>query len=220
MLNILVVDDDKELLNGIAKELSVNYNVTTADNGAIALDIVERQKFDCVLIDIVMPQINGYEFCRALRERMDCTIIFMSCLTEAETVGKCFELGADDFISKPFGFGELKARINARTSNAVRSELVYGDLVIDNVRNRVTYKKNPIVLTNIEYDLLYFLASHPDEPYNKEDLYHQIWKQDSLDSTHTVQAHIFTLRKKLQEKTQKDYITTFWKKGYFFNPKA
>lgn len=220
MLKVLILDDDKELLDNLERELGVEYEVTTINDGYEALKLVDNKKFDCAIIDIVMPQINGYEFCRNLREKTDCTIIFMSCLTEAETIAKCFELGADDFVSKPFSYGELKARINARTQTNPNAELRFGDLVIDKSRNRATYQKTPIVLTNIEFDLLYFLASHPDEPYNKDELYHQIWKQAALDSTHTVQAHIFTLRKKLQEKTSKDYITTFWKKGYFFNSKA
>jgi len=215
---ILIVDDDKNVHEILTMYLQKeNYRVITADNGIEALDLIEKERPDLIILDIMMPDMDGKEVIQNLRKENQIPVIFLSARSEEFDRILGLELGADDYVTKPFSPREVVARIkaNLKRSNPEinRSRIIkYPDLVIDPVNRSVEANDQKIQLTPKEYELLLLLASHPDRVFERELLYERVWGMDSYGSARSVDVHINWLRDKLKL----DYIKTVWGVGYKF----
>lgn len=218
-IKLLFVDDDIQLLESLNLYFTrLGYDTTVVDCGSKALEILENETFNCIILDITMSDIDGIAVCKKVRSASNTPIIFITSLEEERTVVLGFEVGADDYIRKPFSLLELEARIKARIKNINSSELIFGGLCIDKARKRVYYNGEMLCITSLEFEILLYLAENLEKSFTKEQLFEQIWNQPALGNIHTVQSHIFSLRKKLLHLTGINYITTQWGKGYSFVP--
>ncbi|AIY75184.1 TPA: response regulator transcription factor [Bacillus tropicus] len=229
-ITILIADDDLEIAELIEIHLKKEgYQVVKATDGEDAIEIIQSQAIDLVVLDIMMPKMDGYEVTRQIRTKQNMPIIFLSAKTSDFDKVKGLVLGADDYMTKPFTPIELVARVNAQlrrflTLNQPKVEeetsvLEAGGVVIDFEKRTVHVYGERIDLTPKEFDILYLLASHPKKVYSLENIFQQIWTNDYYDdNNNTVTVHIRTLRKKLGEDKRKNkLIKTIWGVGYTFN---
>ncbi|HDR4763975.1 TPA: response regulator transcription factor [Bacillus thuringiensis] len=228
-ITILIADDDLEIAELIEIHLKKEgYQVVKATDGEDAIEIIQSQAIDLVVLDIMMPKMDGYEVTRQIRTKKNMPIIFLSAKTSDFDKVTGLVLGADDYMTKPFTPIELVARVNAQlrrflTLNQPKVEetsvLEAGGVVIDFEKRTVHVYGERIDLTPKEFDILYLLASHPKKVYSLENIFQQIWTNDYYDdNNNTVTVHIRTLRKKLGEDKRKNkLIKTIWGVGYTFN---
>ncbi|OKP94963.1 response regulator transcription factor [Paenibacillus sp. P46E] len=225
-ITILIADDEAEIADLIAMHLEKEgYLTVKALNGRAAMHIVQTQPVDLAILDIMMPELDGHEVTRQIREQHRMPIIFLS--AKASDLDKItgLVLGADDYMTKPFNPMELVARVNAQLRRAMQlnqpaadtlSSLQVGGLIIDPETRTVTIYGQTVELTPKEFDILHLLASHPNKVFSAENLFEQVWGESYYDSGNTVMVHIRTLRKKLGEDPKK-FIKTVWGVGYAFN---
>lgn len=227
-ISILIADDEKEIADLIAIHLKKEgFHVIKASDGLETIRIVESQSIDLLILDIMMPKIDGYEVIKRIREKYNMPIIFLSAKTSDFDKVHGLVIGADDYMTKPFTPIELIARVNAQlrrfmklnhTVKDNKGDLEYGGLVISLEQRKVTLYGEIIELTPKEFDILYLLASHPNKVFNVENIFTQVWGEAYFESGNTVMVHIRTLRKKLEEDTRKEkWIKTVWGVGYAFN---
>ncbi|NWL88878.1 MULTISPECIES: response regulator transcription factor [unclassified Paenibacillus] len=227
-ISILVADDEVEIADLISIHLEKEgYHVITAYNGLEAMQVIQSQPIDLLILDIMMPKLDGYEVTRQVREQYNMPIIFLSAKTSDFDKVHGLVIGADDYMTKPFTPIELVARANAQLRrytklNQPRVEqsavLEFGGLVISVDRRTITLYGEDIVVTPKEFDILYLLASHPKKVFSVENIFEQVWGEAYFEGSNTVMVHIRTLRKKLMEDKQKDkWIKTVWGVGYSFN---
>ncbi|MCT2537145.1 VanR-FM family response regulator transcription factor [Aquibacillus koreensis] len=227
-ISILIADDEEEIADLIAIHLEKEgYNVIKVSDGQEAVRVVETQVFDLLILDIMMPKMDGYEVTRLIREQHNMPIIFLSAKTSDFDKVQGLVIGADDYMTKPFTPIELVARVNAQlrrfttlnqTKTQNKSNLEFGGLVISPDQHAVTLYGENIVLTPKEFDILYLLASHPKKVYSVENIFQQVWGDTYFEGRNTVMVHIRKLRKKLKEDKQKNkLIKTVWGVGYTFN---
>ena len=239
MKQILLVEDDPQITNLLSLHLHEPfYTVTACDRGARALEKLAGSVFHLVILDIMLPDLNGIEVCRRIREQNGRTpILMLSSLSEETDKVTALELGADDYLTKPFGVFELMAQVKAllRRGNegaafagasvieagSVSGEagvVVRGELVIDRDKKRVTIRGQRLELTPKEFDLLWLLASHPGKTFTRHELLEIIWGFAFQEYEHTVTSHINRLRIKLEKNLNKpEYILTTWGTGYRFS---
>jgi len=222
---ILVVDDEKLLVKGLKRSLEQEgYLVLVSYDGEECLKILEREDVDLILLDLMLPGIDGLELCRIIRKGRDIPIIMLT--ARGEDVDKIvgLELGADDYITKPFNTRELIARIRAvlrrysATPGDNRSKVIQvGQLRIDSLRRKVFRGDEKVDLTAREFDLLYLLATHPGRVFNRENLLESVWGSQYYADLRTVDVHIRRLRGKLEDEPgDPEYILTKWGVGYYF----
>ncbi|PGZ50400.1 response regulator transcription factor [Bacillus cereus] len=228
-ITILIADDDLKIAELIEIHLKKEgYQVVKATDGEAAIEMIQSQAIDLVVLDIMMPKMDGYEVTRQIRTKQNMPIIFLSAKTSDFDKVTGLVLGADDYMTKPFTPIELVARVNAQlrrflTLNQPKVEetsvLEAGGVVIDFEKRTVHVYGERIDLTPKEFDILYLLASHPKKVYSLENIFQQIWTNDYYDdNNNTVTVHIRTLRKKLGEDKRKNkLIKTIWGVGYTFN---
>ncbi|ENJ6135420.1 response regulator transcription factor [Bacillus cereus] len=229
-ITILIADDDLKIAELIEIHLKKEgYQVVKTTDGEAAIEIIQSQAIDLVVLDIMMPKMDGYEVTRQIRTKQNIPIIFLSAKTSDFDKVTGLVLGADDYMTKPFTPIELVARVNAQlrrflTLNQPKVEeetsaLEAGGIVIDYEKRTVHVYGERIDLTPKEFDILYLLASHPKKVYSLENIFQQIWTNDYYDdNNNTVTVHIRTLRKKLGEDKRKNkLIKTIWGVGYTFN---
>ncbi|PEB76220.1 DNA-binding response regulator [Bacillus thuringiensis] len=228
-ITILIADDDLKIAELIEIHLKKEgYQVVKATDGEAAIEIIQSQAIDLVVLDIMMPKMDGYEVTRQIRTKQNMPIIFLSAKTSDFDKVTGLVLGADDYMTKPFTPIELVARVNAQlrrffTLNQPKVEetsvLEVGGIVIDFEKRTVHVYGERIDLTPKEFDILCLLASHPKKVYSLENIFQQIWTNDYYDdNNNTVTVHIRTLRKKLGEDKRKNkLIKTIWGVGYTFN---
>jgi two-component system OmpR family response regulator len=208
MSKILVVEDDRNLLDTIKYNLiKEGYEALAAVDGAEALEIARAQKPDLIILDIMLPKIDGFEVCRILRKEMTIPIIMLTARADETDRIMGLDTGADDYMTKPFSMRELLARIRALLRRAKTPEtkvpegqaiLTIGDITIDLNRHRVSLKEQQLELTAKEYDLLVFLAQHASYVFNREQLLEKVWGYDFAGDTRTVDVHIRWLRQKIE----------------------
>lgn len=229
MKKILIIEDDANICTLEKDYLEANgFEVSTAANGNAGLEKALNENFSLILLDIMLPGIDGMEICRKVREKKDIPILLVS--AKKEDLDKITGLGygADDYIVKPFSPKELVARVIAHISRYERltakdennnaKTIEIGGLKLDGKSRRAFVNGSELVLTNKEFDLLYFLASSPDTVYSKEELFNEIWNYDSIGETSTITVHVNRIRDKIKEVDPTiDFIHTVWGKGYRFN---
>ncbi|MBQ8636784.1 MAG: response regulator transcription factor [Clostridia bacterium] len=224
-MKILVVDDEKLLVKGIKYNLEQEgYQVVTAFDGEEALRLSHDESIDLILLDLMLPKMDGLTVCRNIRTFSDTPIIMLT--AKSEDIDKILglEYGADDYITKPFNIREVTSRIKAilRRVNPKPKEndnmtLVSGDLELDyNFRN-VKIRGNVIELTGKEFDLLELFLKHPGKVYTRENLLDIAWGFDYPGDVRTVDVHIRRLREKIEQNpAEPDYIRTKWGVGYYY----
>lgn len=227
---ILVVDDDlriRELLRMYLE--TAGFKVAEADNGVAALLLLQQSPPDLIILDIMMPVLDGLETCRQIRKLTATPIILLTARAEDEDKIFGFEIGADDYVTKPFAPGEVVARVQAilrRTAlvdatppqKPDKPVLSYCQLAIDPISRSVKIAKETIELTAKEFDLLYTLAAHPGRIHTREALLSGVWGYETDVDTRTVDVHVQRLRSKLQTGRCQDWnIATVWGTGYRFD---
>lgn len=225
---ILIVEDDASIAELEMDYLELNgFEVDTAADGKKGLKDALEKNYNLIILDIMLPGVDGFEICKQVREVKDIPIIMVSAKKEDIDKIKGLGFGADDYITKPFSPNELVARIKAHLA---RFERLSGDnrasevieirgLKIEKASRRVYINGNEKNLTKKEFDLLTFLAEHPDRVFEKEELFNKIWEMESYSDGDiaTVTVHIKKIREKIEEDaTNPQYIETIWGKGYRF----
>jgi len=222
-MKILVVDDEKLLVKGIKFNLeNEGYQVDTGHDGSEAVELARSGSYDLILLDIMMPVLDGLGACMRIREFSTVPIILLTARGEDTDKIIGFEYGADDYITKPFNILELKARIrallrrSALVSNVTGSELTVGHILID-TEKRIAKKNNEQVeLTAKEFDVFELLAKNPGRVYSRESLLNIIWGYEYQGDIRTVDVHIRRLREKLEEDPAEPlHIMTKWGVGYY-----
>lgn len=220
MANILIVDDDIDLLDIIKLNLKKrNHYAITATSPQEAIDTLYIQDIDLCLLDVMMEEFNdGFQLFHKLKEIRDIPIIF---LTSRNTLEDClygFELGADDYIYKPFAMEELIARIEVRLKTCIQYDNQYriDDFIINLKQNQIIYQEHVLEFTNHEIKLILFLARHRGEIFSESELYRYIWKSDVTLNTRTCSVHIANMRKKMLKTFNFSFIQTCWGEGYKF----
>ena len=223
-MKILVVDDEKTLVKGIKFNLeNEGYQVECAYDGAAAVDLARNEKFDLLILDVMMPEVDGLEACMRIREFSNVPIIMLTAKSEDADKLMGFECGADDYLTKPFNILELKARVRAllrRAAGVQRVQgavLTVGDISL-NTEERVAIRNGEIVdLTAKEYDLIELLMRNPRRVYSRENLMNVVWGYTYAGDDRTVEVHIRRLREKLEKNpAEPDHIMTKWGVGYYF----
>lgn len=221
-MNILIIDDERLIVKGIKSSLEVQgYNVYTAYTGYEALDIINRENIDFIILDLMLPDIDGMMLCKRIRENYDTPIIMLTAKDGDYDKILGFELGADDYMTKPFNVLELIARIKAilrrSESNKPLSTMQFNDLVISYEERKVYIKGEEVNLTQKEFDMLFLMAKNPGRVFTREEIFNHIWSEEPVD-VRTIDVHIKNLREKIEENIKKPkYIMTKWGVGYYFN---
>lgn len=206
-LNVLVVDDEKLMCDILTMSLQrLGYAVTTASNGFDALDLFEGQEFDLLLLDVMMPDMDGFDVCVEIRKRSDVPIIMLTALSRPDDIVRGLEAGADNYITKPFTFKEVEARIKAILRRTVQSAepttfviTELGELRMNDETHEVTVGDEYVELTRTEYRLLQYLMHHPNQTLSKEDLLNNVWGYEIADSPNLVELAVRRLRKKIED---------------------
>ena len=223
-MKILVVDDEKLLVKGMKFNLeNEGYEVECAHDGAAAVELARTCRFDLIILDVMMPQLDGLEVCMRIREFSNVPIIMLTAKSDDADKLMGFECGADDYLTKPFNILELKARVRALLRRAagvqrsVGAELTVGDITL-NTEERAAFKAGrPVELTAKEYDLVEMLMRNPRRVYSRENLMNVVWGYTYSGDYRTVDVHIRRLREKLEKNpAEPEYILTKWGVGYYF----
>ena len=224
-MKILVVDDEKLLVKGIKFNLENDgYEVVTGADGMEAVELAAGQDIDLIVLDLMMPRMDGLEACTKIREFSNVPIIMLT--AKADDMDKLmgFEHGADDYLTKPFNILELKARIRAllrRSGTAKKAQqedlLRCGHITIDRSARNAFKDESPVDLTQKEFDLMELLMRNPNRVYSREALLDAIWGYDNSSDIRTVDVHIRRLREKLERNpAAPEHILTKWGVGYYF----
>ncbi|WP_439020188.1 response regulator transcription factor [Bacillus thuringiensis] len=216
---VLVVDDESDMRQLVGMYLdNFGYEWGEAENGKEALTKLESDHYDFVVLDIMMPEMDGLSVCKEIRKTSDVPIIFLTAKGEEWNRVNGLRMGADDYIVKPFSPGELIARMEAvlrrYTKQEQQEEVQFGPILINEKSRRIEANGEPISLTVKEFDLLYFLCQHTGQVFSREQLLEKVWGYDYAGSTRTVDTHVKTMRLKLGESG--NYIQTVWGVGYKF----
>jgi DNA-binding response OmpR family regulator len=242
---ILVIEDDEGIIHLINLYLKdAGYTILVAKDGADGLALHARENPDLIILDIMLPTIDGFEICRRIRAWSQTPILMLTARGDEEDRISGFELGADDYLTKPFSPRELVSRVRAilrRTSSqlvqitqdeqqkmvalaALDSEqekqiLRFPSLRIDVLARRVQVNGSEVALTPTEFDLLVLLAQSPNRVFTREVLMNKVWGYDYLGDGHTIDVHISALRKKIETDSDQHFIKTVWRVGYRFEAK-
>lgn len=223
---VLVADDDCEIRELLADYLQVEgYQVIIAYDGQNALDLARHHTPDLIVLDIMMPGLDGFEVCRILRHESPVPILMLSARQEEADKLLALGLGADDYISKPFSPREVVARVKAQLRRASvlpqieNSCLIrFGDLEIDTEGHIVSLKGKTVALTTREFEILKFLMLNPGRVFNRNQIFEAVWGEKSLGGSDAVMVHIRHLREKIEDDpTKPAYIKTVWGAGYKFD---
>ena len=223
-MKILVVDDEALLVKGIRFNLqNEGYDVITGSDGLDAVHLVQEQHPDLVVLDVMMPNMDGLTACSKIREFSDIPIILLTAKTDDMDKLIGFDHGADDYLTKPFNILELKARIRAMlrrigsSEKATGNTLTIGSITLD-LDARNAYRSGVLAdLTAKEFDVIEFLMRNPNRVYSREALLDTIWAYEYRSDIRTVDVHIRRIREKLEEKpAEPKYILTKWGVGYYF----
>ncbi len=229
MYNILICDDEEDIVRALRIYLladSKDYNIIEAFNGRQALEKLAGNKIDLVLMDVMMPEMDGVEALCEIRKTSDVPVILLTAKSEAEDKRMAFRLGVDDYITKPFNKIEVAARVEYQLRRAQRFEnapahqedenvLHNGSIVIDDSKKTVTVDRKPVSLTPTEYSILKLLTENAGTVFSLKEIYRQVWQCDPLGAENTVLVHIRHLREKIEiYPAQPRYIVSVFGYGY------
>ena len=223
-MKILVVDDEKTLVKGIKFNLeNEGYQVECAYDGAAAVELARNNRFDLLILDVMMPEVDGLEACMRIREFSNVPIIMLTAKSEDADKLMGFECGADDYLTKPFNILELKARVRAllrRAAGVQRMQggvLTVGDISLNTEERTAMRDGRTVDLTAKEYDLIELLMRNPRRVYSRENLMNVVWGYTYTGDYRTVDVHIRRLREKLErDPAAPEHIMTTWGVGYYF----
>lgn len=229
MPKILIVEDDDNIAL-LEKDYLVSngFEVDILNRGDEVISCLETKKYDLILLDVMLPGINGYDICRQIRDKIDIPILMVTARTESVDVIRGLGLGADDYIVKPFDPSQLVARVRAHLNQYNRlkkrneqNELIQiGNIEIEPLNWKVYRDGKEVKLTNREFELLLFLAQNPNIVFTREELFEKIWGYDYVSDAATVSVHINRLRIKLEDDPKNpEMIETIWGAGYRMNIK-
>ena len=223
---VLVVDDEKLIIKGIRYSLEQDgMEVTCAYDGEEALAYAKEQKFDIILLDVMLPKLNGFEVCQQIREFSNVPIIMLTAKDGDMDKILGLDYGADDYMTKPFNILEVKARIKAILRRSTKAEstendsqyIIAKDMKLDREGRRVYIGESEINLTAKEFDVLELLVSNPNKVYSREKLLKLIWGEDYPGDVRTLYVHIRRLREKVEKKpSDPQYVHTKWGVGYYY----
>ena len=227
MSKVLIVEDEDAIAEIERDYLELSgFDVTLASDGKEGLDIALKEDFDIIILDIMLPGMEGFDICKEIRKEKDIPIIMVSAKKEDIDKIRGLGIGADDYMTKPFSPSELVARVKAHlaryerllTNNKPENEIIeIRGIKIDKTARRVFVNGEEKSFTTKEFDLLTFLAEHPNHVYTKEELFREIWDMDSIGDIATVTVHIKKIREKIEVDTSNpQYIETIWGVGYRF----
>ena len=227
MSKVLIVEDEDAIAEIERDYLELSgFDVTLASDGKEGLDIALKEDFDIIILDIMLPGMDGFDICKEIRKEKDIPIIMVSAKKEDIDKIRGLGIGADDYMTKPFSPSELVARVKAHlaryerllTNNKPEKEIIeIRGIKIDKTARRVFVNGEEKSFTTKEFDLLTFLAEHPNHVYTKEELFREIWDMDSIGDIATVTVHIKKIREKIEADTSNpQYIETIWGVGYRF----
>lgn len=227
MSKILIIDDEIDLVNLLKDSLeNRGHTVLTAFDGEEGIRKAKEQP-DIIILDIMMPGIDGYEVIRRIRDAIFCPIIFFSAKQSETDMIKGLALGGDDYLTKPFSLNELLARIDAHLRREKRSIfnnnsgkkvfVNFGRLSVDLKSKQAKINDNIISLTKREFEILELLIMHPGQVFSKEQIYEKVWGYDAEGDASTVTEHVKKIRAKIAEFDDTEYISTVWGIGYRFN---
>lgn len=229
MKNVIIIEDEKDIAELVQLHLEdMDCKVTVFNNGRLGYDYSKANPFDLMILDINLPEMNGIDICRSLRQaKVNSPILMLTARTEEIDKVLGLETGADDYLTKPFSIRELLARVKAimrrvdiesQGEDEDDLEINYKGLSVDKKKRKVTIDGVRVELTPKEFDLLYLLASNPGVTYDRKDLLNLVWSYDFEGYEHTVNSHINRLRAKIEEHpTDPRYVLTTWGVGYRFN---
>lgn len=223
-MKILVVDDEALLVKGIRYNLNADgYDVITGSTGLDAVQAAQEQSPDLIILDVMMPEMDGMTACRRIRTFSNVPIIMLTAKTDDVDKLSGFDCGADDYLTKPFNILELKARIRAllrRTASETGEKqnlLTIGPISLDTASRNAWRSGTPIDLTAKEFDLIEFLMRNSNHVYSREALLGSLWSDENRSDIRTVDVHIRRLREKLEENpAEPKFILTKWSVGYYF----
>jgi len=224
MYNILVCDDEKDIVSAIKLYLtSENYNLYEAYDGAEAVDIISKNDIHLVLLDIMMPLMDGMQTLRKIREMKNIPVIFLTAKSEDTDKILGLNVGADDYITKPFNPVELLARVKSHLRRYMelgsapekKNLLSIGDITLDDISKEVCVMGDKVNLTPKEYGILKFLMNNPGKVFSLKEIYRAVWQEDPFGAEGTIAVHIRHLREKLEiDPEQPRHIKVVWGQGY------
>jgi len=225
MKRILIIEDDKSISELQKDYLEMSgYEVVCVFDGYTGLEHIKTDRFDLVILDLMLPQKGGFDILKDIADSKQIPVLIVSAKSDETYKIKGLNLGADDYITKPFSMGELVARVNSHlktyerfNSNLKKKLIRAGALSIDKEDRRVFIGDNEILLPQKEFDLLLFLAENPNRVFSKEELFEKVWGYDALSDTTTITVHIARIREKIETNCEgRQYIETVWGTGYRF----
>ena len=225
MKRILIIEDDKSISELQKDYLEMSgYEVVCAFDGNSGFECIKNEDFDLIILDLMLPQKDGFDILTQISDIKQIPVLIVSAKSDEIFKIKGLNLGADDYITKPFGMGELVARVNSHIKTYERFKhsskmklLTIGLLSINKQDRRVYIDDNEIFLTQKEFDLLLFLVENPNRVFSKEVLFERVWGYDSLSDASTVTVHIARIREKIEDNSEgRTFIETVWGAGYRF----
>jgi DNA-binding response OmpR family regulator len=222
---VLVVDDEPAVRDVVVRYLEqAGYATLAAADGESARTLLERESPHLVVLDLMLPGMDGLSLCRWIRDRSEVPVIMITALAEEADRLTGLEVGADDYMTKPFSPRELVARVKAvlrrvPPADPLPARIEAGDLVIDAGRREARRRGEPLRLTTLEFDLLWFLASNPNRVFTRDQLMESVWGYTSELDTGTVTVHVRRLREKVeQDSSRPEHLETVWGSGYRWTP--
>lgn len=225
MKKILIVEDDKSISEIQKDYLEMSgYEVECVFDGNTGLEYIKKKDFDLIILDLMLPKKDGFDILKEIADTKEIPVLIVSAKSDEIYKIKGLNMGADDYITKPFSMGELVARVNShiktyeKFNQSPEKKLIkVGVLSINKKDRRIYLAENEILLTQKEFDLLLFLAENPNRVFSKEELFEKVWGYDSLSDASTITVHVARIREKFEEKYQgNQYIETVWGAGYRF----
>ncbi|MEK8130569.1 response regulator transcription factor [Paenibacillus filicis] len=226
-IHVLVVDDEWNMRNLLRIYLSKSgFQVTEASGGSEALSVIKQSSFDLIILDVMMPDMDGWDVCKKIRKVNQSPILMLTARTETQDKVHGFNVGADDYVVKPFEPEELIARVFALIRRAGMAEtqpspietISYRGILIDSKSRQVFVNEQPVEYTPKEFELLRYMAEHPNRAFSREVLLEQVWGDDYFGDIRTVDTHVKNIREKLRQAGLNDTpVQTVWGVGYRFH---
>ncbi len=223
-MNILIIEDDKEVSETLRQGLNeLGFSTDIANDGLSGLDLAQRGNYDVLIIDRMLPGLDGLAIIKQLRKKsIQTPILMLTALAEVDDRVEGLEAGADDYLGKPFAFAELVARLRAlfkrSVNNPTRHQLTVGDLLLDKVKRKVTRGDKALHLKPREFELLLYFCEHKDEVVTREMLLKEVWGLEFDPQTNIVDVHISRLRRQLDKDFRDPLLRTVRGQGYVFGP--